>query len=93
MSIGIAAMLLGVFGVPIALVWAGHRLRRRSRRWRAMFWGALSGYGAAIVLALIASMVPPENWSAQDRLRGLAGFWSLLVLPVLGIIAGVIRAR
>jgi hypothetical protein len=80
---GIAAMLLGVFVVPTALLWLGHRLRRRSARARAVFWGAVIGHIAAMACAHVALM-PAEEWSPDDRLRGALGLWSFLVLPLLG---------
>lgn len=85
-------MLVGVFLGPIALLWAGHRLRRRSSRWRAIFWGALLGYLVGASLSLAASMIPPEMWSAQDTTRGLAGYWALVICPVLGAALGSTRA-
>lgn len=84
MTPGLIVMLVGIFGVPVALVWGGHRLRRRSARWRAVFWGALIGYGVSVCVALVASMVPAEMWSDENRLRGLLGYWSLLIGPIAG---------
>lgn len=92
MTPGIAAMLLGVFVVPAALLWLGHRLRRRSPRARAVFWGAVIGHIAAMACAHVALM-PPEEWGPGDHLRGALGLWSFLVLPVLGGVIGLMRAR
>lgn len=92
MTPGIIAMLLGVFVVPAALLWLGHRLRRRPARVRAVFWGAVIGHIAAIACAHMALM-PPEEWSPDDRLRGALGLWSFLVLPVLGGLVGLLRGR
>lgn len=92
MSPGLLVMLVGVFVVPIAFLWAGHRLRRRTARWRAVFWGALLGYLVGATLSLVASMIPPEMWSAQDTLRGLAGYWALVMCPLLGAALGSTRA-
>ena len=82
-------MLLGVFAVPAALLWAGHRLRRRSARFRAAFIGALAGHVAAIVVGSAAAVTPPEEWASSDLWRGLLGFWSFLLLPVAGALIGV----
>jgi hypothetical protein len=84
MTPGLFAMLIGVFGVPAALLWGGHRLRRRSARWRAVFWGTLIGYAVGVCAALVASMVPAEAWSAENRVRGLLGYWSLVICSIIG---------
>jgi hypothetical protein len=91
MTPGTAVMLLGLFMVPVLLLWSGHRLRRRTPRWRAVFWGLLAGYIAGSVLALVASMVPAAEWSGDDTVRGLLGFWSLVLLPALGAAFGAVR--
>lgn len=93
MSPGAVAMLAGLFVVPVALLALGHRLRRRTYRQRAVFWGAAIGYLVASCAALVAGMIPPESWSADDRWRGLLGFWSLLIGPAIGAVAGVAKAR
>ena len=93
MTPGVAALLGGAFGVPAALLWAGHRLRRRSGRWRAAFWGALLGHLVAMPLALAAAVWPPAEWSAADVVRGALGLWALLVLPLLGAGAGALAVR
>jgi hypothetical protein len=92
MTPGLMALLLGVFGVPAVLVWAGHKMRRRSRAWHYAFWGAVAGHLLALVVGLVAAMAPPEMWSGDDRVRGLLGFWSFLLLPALGAVAGRARA-
>lgn len=93
MTLTHAALLLGAFAVPIALLWAGHRLRRRSPRWRSIFWGAIWGHLAAIALALPASMIPPEEWASGDTWRGLLAVWSLLILPAAGAVLGWLSTR
>lgn len=91
MTFGTAALLLGLFLVPAALLWSGHRLRRRSPRWRSVFWGALAGYALGSLLAIVAGLIPPAEWASDDRMRGLLGFWSLLLLPALGAAIGAVR--
>ena len=91
--IGVLVMLVGVFIVPMILLWAGHRLRRRSARWRAVFLGALVGYGVASLASLTAGMIPAEMWQSGDTLRGAVGYWGLLAGPVLGAAAGWLTAR
>jgi hypothetical protein len=90
-SVGTAIMLLGLFAVPVGLLWAGHRLRRRSARWRAAFWGGMIGYGISACVAMVAGMIPPESWTADDRMRGFLAFWSLFVLPIIGATLGAAR--
>ena len=93
MTPGIAAMLLGVFVVPGALVWLGHRLRRRPAPVRGAFWGALVGHVIALVVGLAFGMTPPEEWAPDDRVRGAFALWSFLVLPILGGAIGWMRRR
>ncbi len=93
MSTGLAAMLLGTFAVPAVLLWGGHRMRRRSGRWRQAFWGGVIGHIIAIVVGTTAGMIPPEEWAATDVMRGFFAFWSFLVFPLLGGLAGWLRGR
>jgi len=86
------ALLLGLFAVPAVLLWAGHRLRRRSARARAAFWGAVIAHALAW-LPTIAAAYPPAAWSPDDTVRGLLGFWSLLLAPPVGAGLGVLVAR
>lgn len=92
MTPGIAAMLAGIFVVPAGLLWLGHRLRRRSEAARRAFWGALFGHLAAMVCAHFA-LLPAEEWSGDDRLRGALGLWSFLVLPLVGALVGLLSRR
>lgn len=91
MTAGTLAMLVGIFGVPLVLLWMGHRLRRRPARWRQAFWGAIAGHIAAIVIGSIAAMVPPEEWGAGDLWRGFFALWSFAVLPAFGALIGWMR--
>ena len=93
MTPGILALLLGAFVMPGVLLWLGHRLRRRPPRWRGAFWGGLAGHLIALVVGSIAAMTPAAQWSADDTLRGAFGFWSFLVLPVVGAVVGMLRAH
>ena len=96
MTPGIGAMLLGAFVVPAVLLWMGHRLRRRSAAWRAVFWGAVAGHLVVIPIVLVAAIYPAEEWEPTDALRGALGFWLLLAGPVLGAAIGALvggRAR
>jgi hypothetical protein len=85
--------LVGLFGVPIALLLGGHRLRRRSQRAHAMFWGAVIGHCIAGTLAVVWGMIPPEAWTSDEKVRGFVGLWSLLVFPVIGALIAATLAR
>ena len=86
-------MLAGLFLVPLALLWAGHRFRRRSSRWRGAFWGALVTHLVVATVAMFAAMIPPTEWAADDRWRGFLGLWAMLIGPVIGAIVGAAVAR
>jgi hypothetical protein len=88
MSLGFVAFLLGIFGVPIALLAFGHRLRRRTDRQRGAFWGAIIGHCVGGTLAVTLGMIPPENWTSDETMRGFAGLWAMLLLPVIGALIG-----
>jgi len=90
---GIVALLLGLFVVPAALLWGGHRLRRKSARWRSTFWGAVVGYLLSACVSMTAGMMPPAMWSPDDTARGLLGFWSLILLPAAGALVGALMRR
>lgn len=89
----VAVFLLGLFGVPLALLAYGHRLRRRSPRGRSAFWGAVLGHCLALVLAVVLGMIPPETWTAEETFRGFVGFWSLVVFPVAVVVTGFLGHR
>jgi hypothetical protein len=93
MTPGRVALLLGLFAVPAVLLWAGHRLRRRSPGWRGAFWGAVLAHTLASLSAMAAAMWPPVEWGAGDRWRGLAGFWLMLLAAPAGAALGYLRAR
>jgi len=93
MTIGLVVFVVGLFGVPIALLMLGHRLRRRSPRARAIFTGGVIGHCVAGLLAVIWGMLPPEAWGPNDTARGFAGLWSLLLFPILGAVAFAARRR
>lgn len=93
MSIGLLALLAGLFGIPALLLYLGHRLRRRSRRARAVFWGALSGHTIAGLIAVVYSMIPPEAWTSSDATRGFFGFYGMLAGGVLGSLIGLLASR
>jgi uncharacterized protein YqgC (DUF456 family) len=89
MSVGTAALLAGLFVVPIILLALGHRLRRRSSTQRKVFWGALVGYLVAALAAMWVGMMPAAEWSDSDTVRGLLGFWGLILGPLVGAAAAI----
>lgn len=91
MSIGTVAFLLGLFGVPLALLAGAHKLRRRSERAQRAFWGAAVGHCIAALAAVTWGMIPPEAWIEGEVARGFAGLWALLVLPLIGAAVGALR--
>ncbi|MCC6318124.1 MAG: hypothetical protein IT361_10580 [Gemmatimonadaceae bacterium] len=93
MTPGLGVMLFGVFVVPAILLWAGHKLRRRSPAWRQAFWGAVLGHVVAVVIGSIAAMKPAAEWSDADVWRGVFGYWSFAVAPAIGAVVGAVRGR
>lgn len=93
MSIHIIVFIAGLFLVPIALLIVAHRLRRRSSRTRAAFWGAIVGHIAAAVLAVTWGMIPAETLTSQETARGVASLWSLLLLPLIGAFIGWMKPQ
>lgn len=93
MNAGILVFLVGLYVLPLVLLWLGHHLKRRSARAKRIFWGAVIGHCVAGTLALFAGMMLPEEWTAQERLRGFLGLWALLIFPLVGGIAGALKTR
>ena len=91
MTAGILVFLVGLYVLPLGLLWLGHHLKRRSARARRIFWGAIIGHCIAGTLAIVAGIMLPEEWTAQERLRGFLGLWSLLIFPLAGGIVGAVR--
>jgi len=91
MSVNQLAFLVGLYGVPLLLLWAGQRIRRGGPSRRRMFWGAIIGHCIAGVLAVAAGLIQAKTWSAGDTWRGLLGYWAMLALPVAGLLLAGIR--
>lgn len=70
-------LVLGLIVAPGILAWLGHKLRGRSARARGAFWGGLAGYGGAMVLFFIATLMPPLLWG-DASLRETIVYWGLL---------------
>ena len=93
MNVGIVVFLLGLFAVPLSLLWWGHRLRRLDPRRRRAFWGAIIGHCVAGTLAVTLGMLPPEMWTEGETMRGFFGLWAMFVFPLLGGLTGALTAR
>lgn len=93
MNLGIMVFLLGLFAVPLVLLWWGHRLRRLDPLKRRAFWGAVAGHCIAGILAVTLGMIPPEAWTEGETMRGFFGLWAMLLFPVVGGLAGALTAR
>jgi hypothetical protein len=79
------ALVVGLFLVPALLLWLGHRLRRQTGARRRMFWGAVIGYLAGMLVTLVAIHYPAVLW--EGGWRAAAVHWGMVVGAVLG--AGV----
>jgi hypothetical protein len=89
MSPGTFALLVGLFVIPVGLLTLGHRLRRRPPVQRAIFWGGLVGYLLGSLAAMWVGMVPAAEWAGSDTVRGLLGYWGLILGPVAGATAAL----
>ena len=83
-------MLLGLFAVPTYLLWAGHHWRKRSARTKGAFWGGVIGHTVAALVATLAAMYEPALWSEDDVLRGVLGYWMMLLAGAAGIGVGAL---
>lgn len=93
MTLGHLALLAGLFAVPVFLLLLGHRLRRRPPLWRRIFWGAVAGHIAGLLVLTIATHYPPVVWEGGSVWRDLAVYWSPLVGAALGaLVAAVVGA-
>ena len=89
MSPGTFALLVGLFVIPVGLLALGHRLRRRTPVQRAIFWGGLIGYLVGSLAAMWVGMIPATEWSGTDTVRGVLGYWGLVLGPVVGAAAAL----
>jgi hypothetical protein len=92
MSFHLLPFLIGLFVVPLGLLWLGHRLRRRSVRAHRAFWGGVIGYCVSGPLAVVWGMIPPESWESGETVRGFVGLWSMLIFPLLGAVVAMLTA-
>ncbi len=85
------ALLAGLLAAPAFLVWAGHRLRRRSPRVRGAFWGGLLGHSLGMLVTLAAAHYPPVHWDGSPW-RTAAVHASMLLGTVLGAAVGALAS-
>lgn len=85
-------LLLGIFGVPIALLVGGHRFRRLGRRMRGAFWGGVIGYAIGILFWGVATMAPAEMW-AQGSIRLSAVVMPLIIFGSAGFGIGALVGK
>lgn len=90
MTLSAVLLLVGLFVVPVVLLWLGHGLRYRDAREKGAFWGGVIGYGAALGAFLVLTLVPPVGWAGSPA-RGLAVEAVLIVVPLLGAAVGAFR--
>ena len=80
------ALLFGLFGAPLVLLYLGHRLRDHGPRAKRRFWGGVIGYIAGMLLSMIAMLGPPVFWAGAGLARDIAIHWSMLSGLLLGLI-------
>lgn len=85
-------LLLGLFAAPALLLWLGHRLRRRSAPWRAVFWGGVIGHSVGMLVTLAAAHYPPVLWGGGGWREAMV-YGAMLVGTVLGAAAGAFWGR
>ena len=93
MTTHLAALLLGLFAVPLAALVLGHRLTRRPPHQRSAFWGLIIGHTLAALVATAAALYEPIRWDAADQLRGLFGYWLMPIGGLSGAVAGWVAGR
>lgn len=93
MNIGTLVFIVGLYIVPLALLAWGHKIRRLSPTSRRAFWGAIIGHCVAGTLAITLGMIPPEDWTSEETVRGFFGLWAMFAFPLIGGIGGALTAR
>jgi len=93
MTTHLAALLLGLFALPVAALVLGHRLTRRPPGQRAVFWGLVIGHTLAALVASAAALYEPVRWDSADQLRGLLGYWLMGIGGFTGAALGWLVGR
>lgn len=89
---GRIALVAGLFVAPAVLLWLGHRMRDRSPRQRAAFWGGAIGHSTAMLITLVAALFPPVWWHEGGPVRDFAIHWSMLIGFLVGSAVALLRA-
>lgn len=93
MTAHLAALMAGLFAVPLAALILGHRLTRRPPQQRSAFWGLVLGHTLAALVAAAAALHDPVRWDAADQLRGLLGYWLMPIGGLAGAAVGWVAGR
>lgn len=84
------ALLTGLFVIPAWLTWQGHRLRHRSARGRALFWGVVAGHTVAMIVLMVVIVTPSSPWS-EGSMREYGVYWLLTAGSLLGALAAGLK--
>jgi hypothetical protein len=87
---GAFLLLFTQLTVPVALLWLGHRYRKRSSVSKYFFWGGVLGYLASIAVMTTLLLFPPVFWGPRGGLRWLAIQWTPLILPLVSATAAAL---
>jgi hypothetical protein len=93
MTIHLAALLFGLFALPLAALVLGHRLTRKPSAHRAAFWGLVIGHTVAALVATAAALYEPVRWDAADQLRGALGYWLMPIGGAAGALLGWVKGK
>ena len=93
MNLDSIALLLGMFCLPVFLMFLGHRLRGRSSTHKRRFWGGVVGYVFGMGVAISAMILPPVWWVDGGALRPFLVHWAMVLGGLLGVITGPFWAR
>ncbi|HEX2080518.1 MAG TPA: hypothetical protein VHG08_22635 [Longimicrobium sp.] len=83
------ALVVGLFVVPALLLWLGHRMRRQSAARRRVFWGAVIGYLAGMLVTLVAIHYPAVLWTGGGW-RTAVVHWGMVVGTAVGAGGGIV---
>lgn len=91
-ALGGVALLAGLVGVPLLLLWLGHGLRRRGTVGRGTFWGGVVGYAVGVLAWTVVAVGPATGWAAGG-IRHAGVVTLLLAAGVVGMAAGAVAGH